>query len=145
MNPRIVTLVAGSLILGLGLLGLLYPERVMGILGFAVLTMDRAPGVLGEVRATFGGVFVVMGIFALLAAVDPHLHRTRLRFIGLMWLGACGGRLLGVFLDGGPGLFGWLFVAFEAAVGGALVVAAQARQPVAPPLPEPVPTPASLP
>jgi len=124
MNPRITAIVTGLIILALGLAGLFYPGRVMGVLGFAVVNMTQAPAVLGEVRATYGGLFVVMGVFTLLAAMDPAAHRSRLLFVGLLWLGACAGRLLGVSTDGSPGVPGWLAVAFELVVGGALVAAA---------------------
>ena len=55
-------------------------------------------------------------------------NRPRLRFIGLLWLGAAAGRLFGVYVDGNPGLPAWLTVAFELVMGGALVVAAQAAE-----------------
>ncbi|TMA66104.1 MAG: DUF4345 domain-containing protein [Deltaproteobacteria bacterium] len=73
--------------------------------------------------------FLVMGLAALLGALDPVARRGPLRLIGLLWLGACAGRLLGVYLDGNPGLPGWGAVGFELLVGAALVVAA-GRAPV---------------
>jgi hypothetical protein len=123
MNARIVTVIVGIIILALGLAGLLYPDRIMGVLGFSILNASQASAALGEIRATYGGVFVVMGVYTLLAAMDPAAHRARLLFVGLMWLGACAGRLLGVSLNGNPGLPGWAAVVFELLVGGALVAA----------------------
>ena len=73
-----------------------------------------------------------MGVYTLLAATDPALHRARLLFVGLLWLGACAGRLFGVYVDGNPGLPGWGAVVFELAVGGALVAVAQSGQAVTP-------------
>jgi len=129
MNARVATVLTGSIILLLGLAALFYPERAMGVLGFAIPATERGNSVLGEVRATYGGIFVVMGVYTLLATADPWAHRARLLFIGLMWLGACAGRLLGVYLDGNPGIFGWLGVVFELAIGGTLVAASQAHAP----------------
>lgn len=123
MNPRVITGLAGTIILALGLAGLLYPERVMGLLGYAILNGAQPAAVLGEVRATYGGLFVVMGVFTLLAVVDPAAQRARLTLIGSLWLGACVGRVLGTSLDGTPGLIGWLGVTFELLMGGALVAA----------------------
>lgn len=131
MNSRIVTLIVGIVTLGLGLAGLLYPDRIMGVLGFTSASTSRPAAVLGEVRATYGGLFVVLGVYTLLAAREAWARRGRLVFIGLLWLGACGGRLLGVYLDGNPGLPGWAAVAFEFVMGGALVVAST-RTPRAP-------------
>jgi hypothetical protein len=129
MNPRVTAAIAGTIILLLGLAALFYPERVLGMLGFTILNPSHAAGALGEVRATYGGVFSVMGLFTLLAAMNPGAHRGRLLFVGLLWLGACAGRLIGVFVDGNPGLFGWGALVFELLLGGALVLAAQSATP----------------
>jgi hypothetical protein len=125
MSARTITLVAGTVILLMGLAALFYPERVMGLLGFMVLNASESASVLGEVRATYGGIFTVMGASVLLAAANPAANRGRLVAIGLLWLGACGGRLFGVTVDGNPGVFGWLAVVFEAVMGTALLLAAQ--------------------
>ena len=129
MTPRTTTIVVAFVILLLGTAGLIYPERVLGVVGLAVQNPSHTAAAMGEVRATYGGLFLVMGLAALLGALDPVAHRAPLRLIGLLWLGACAGRLLGVYLDGSPGLPGWAAVAFELLVGGALLVAA-GRAPV---------------
>jgi drug/metabolite transporter superfamily protein YnfA len=129
MNPRVVAIITGLITTALGLAGLLYPDRVMGVLGFAILNTANAAAVLGEVRATYGGLFVVLGVYTLLASMDPAAHRSRLLFIGLLWLGACAGRLLGVNLNGSPGLPGWVAVALELLIGGALVATALTARP----------------
>ena len=131
MNPRITAAVVGVITLGLGLAGLLYPARVMGLLGFTVLNASQAAAVLGEVRATYGGLFVVLGVYTLAAAMRPSMPRAPLLLIGLLWLGACAGRLLGASLDGNPGLFGWLFMTVELLLGASLVAAAVLPMPAA--------------
>ena len=125
MSARAISLAAGVVILLMGLAALFYPDRVMGLLGFMVLNASESAAVLGEVRATYGGIFTVMGVAVLLAAMNPAANRCRLVAIGLLWLGACGGRLFGVTVDGNPGVFGWLAVVFEAVMGAALLLAAQ--------------------
>ena len=129
MTPGTTTIVVAFVILLLGTAGLIYPERVLGVVGLAIQNPSHTAAAMGEVRATYGGLFLVMGLAALLGALDPVAHRAPLRLIGLLWLGACAGRLLGVYLDGSPGLPGWAAVAFELLVGGALLVAA-GRAPV---------------
>ena len=126
MNPRVTAIVAGLIMVAFGMAGLVYPERVLGLLGFTIFNASHAAAAYGEVRATYGGLFIVMGIFTIMAGMDPAANRSRLLFVGLLWLGACAGRVFGVFVDGNPGLFGWLAVAFELAVGGALCLASQA-------------------
>jgi hypothetical protein len=125
MNPRVTALVVGVIITVMGLASLFYPDRVMGLLGFTYSSASNHAVVLGEMRATYGGIFVVMGIFTTLAALDPFANRGRLLFVGLLWLGAAGGRLFGVFVDGNPGLLGWLALVFEMLIGGALCIASQ--------------------
>jgi drug/metabolite transporter superfamily protein YnfA len=125
MNPRAITAVVGTLTLLLGLAALFYPERILGLIGLAVANTAHPAAALGEVRATYGGIFVVLAVFTFLSAVDPGRHRGRLMLIGMVWLGAFGGRLFGVVRDGHPGFPGWLGLAFELGMGGALLLAAQ--------------------
>jgi hypothetical protein len=125
MSPRITTIVVGIIIFGLGVFALLYPERTLGLLGLAYANPSHMAAALGEVRATYGGLFAVMGLYTLFAAMDPAAHRSRLLFIGLLWIGMGTGRLFGVYVDGNPGLPAWIAVVFELAIGGVLVAVAQ--------------------
>ena len=118
-------MVAGLIILVLGGAALSSPGRVMGLLGYTFASQATSAATLGEVRATYGGLFVVMGLLTTLAAVNPVANRGRILFVGLLWLGACAGRVFGAWVDGNPGLFGWLSAAFELGVGLALVVVSQ--------------------
>src|ERR1043166_3650901 len=103
MTPRVTAILVSFVIILLGAAGLLYPERVLGVVGFAVQNPSHAAAALGEGRATyggaavqdpaprgagpgggrgaFGGLFLVMGLAALLGAFDPVAHRGRLRLI----------------------------------------------------------------
>lgn len=118
-NARIIAAAMGGITLVLGLLGLFYPGNVLGWLGVAAVQQADTVGVLGEVRATFGGLFVVLGAFTLLAAVDPPLHRDRLLLVGCLWLGIAAGRVVGLAVDGYPGLLRLGYLAFEIGMGGA--------------------------
>ena len=138
MNPRIATGLVGAVTVLLGLAGLTQPLRVLAFTGFMVENASRSAGALGEVRATYGGIFVVLGVYTLLATVNPVAHRSRLVLLGFVWLGACTGRLFGVSVDGSPGLFGWLAAAFELVMGGTLLLAALGASAAVGPLPAPV-------
>jgi len=131
MNPRIVVLVIGILSTVLGIGGLISPTFVMErVVGFAVDPSFSENFVRGEVRAVYGGLFTTIAVATLLATTDVHAHRGRVMLIGCLWLGLCGGRLIGVVADGSPGLLGWLSVAFELVIGGLLVASATKAQPL---------------
>ncbi len=149
MNHRVTTTVIGVLTTVMGVLALTYPELVMRhVLGFTVDPAYTANFVRGEVRAAYGGIFTVMGVYTVLAAMDPATNRGRILMIGLMWVGACVGRLYGVVVDGTPGAWGWVSAAFEAVMGGMLIAVSQmtpeapvvARSTYTPPPPPITPT-----
>jgi hypothetical protein len=126
MNPRVTVTVIGVLTVVMGVLALTYPALVMRhVLGFGVDPTYSASFVLGEVRATYGGVFTVLGVYTVLAAMDPANNRSRILMIGVLWIGACVGRLYGVVVDGSPGAWGWLSAIFEAVMGGLLIAVSQ--------------------
>jgi len=131
MNPRITVGTVGAITLLLGLGGLLQPQSVMNLIGYAVAPTTSETFVRGEVRALYGGLMVVAGVFTLLSVADPRANQGRLLMLGLLWLGACGGRIFGIFVDGNPGLFGWLSVVVELVLGGALVISSQSGGPAA--------------
>jgi hypothetical protein len=132
MNPRNLTIAAGAITTMLGVAALLYPALVMEhVLGFAVDPRATENFVRGEVRAIYGGVFTVMGIYLTLAGLSPHEQRGRILFMGAIFLGAGGGRILGAIIDGSPGLFGWLTAAIELIGGLALVAVSQMAEPPA--------------
>jgi drug/metabolite transporter superfamily protein YnfA len=131
MNPRVTVGTVGAITLLLGLGGLLQPQSVMNLIGYAVAPTTSETFVRGEVRALYGGLMVVAGVFTLLSVADPRANQGRLLMLGLLWLGACGGRVFGIFVDGNPGLFGWLSVVVELVLGGALVISSQSGEPAA--------------
>jgi hypothetical protein len=97
--------------------GLVNPGFILSFIGFSITDPAVAAYQLGEVRAVYGGLFGVIGIFTLLSAIDPVASRGRLVLLGWCWLGLAGGRFLGAVLDGSPGLRGWTFIAGELAAG----------------------------
>jgi hypothetical protein len=98
---------AGALVtLALGLLGLVRPRA-------AARLVDLEPrGRLGgsELRATYGGLFAALGLFAL--ATRDEVAFT---LVGAAWLGAAAARLADGFLLGGDRKV-WRAASFEAAV-----------------------------
>lgn len=118
---------SGLVFLFFGVMGLLNPLWVMDFVGYA--KEGVGPLVLGEVRAIYGGLFAAMGLFTLLAAANPGRNRGALLLVGLLWLGVCAGRLAGAYLDGDPGIPGWIAVGFEFFFGFALSIVALIAKP----------------
>ena len=128
MDTRIVVAVVGAVTLLLGLGGLLRPEWVMNFIGYAVASDAPATLVRGEIRAVYGGLMIAAGVLTLLAAPAPRANQGKLMLLGLLWIGTGCGRLFGVFVDGNPGLIGWLSVILELGGGAALLYASQAGE-----------------
>ena len=122
MNGRVVTAAIGVLTVALGLAGLIYPLHVMDWVGFSPLMTKPNAGTV-EARAVYGGLFLVLGVFTLWTATSPRGHRSELLLIACLWLGLFGGRMVGVSIDGNPGLLNTLGAVFELVVGCLLLAA----------------------
>jgi hypothetical protein len=97
----------------LGLMGLVSPVAVARLTGLGL------PDALArsEVRATYGGFFLALGLVAL-ASDERWVYLT----LGLGWIGAAVGRLVSVIADGSRSPKNLAGVAFEAAIGALLVI-----------------------
>lgn len=131
MSPRLVAGALGAITLLMGLYGLASPAGVLDFVGFSPALPTEPALAFGEARAVYGGLFSVLGAFTLWGAIDPPGKRSALLMAGLLWLGLCAGRVLGVSIDGNPGIMGWVAVVWEGAFGAALLWSALAKLPIA--------------
>lgn len=103
MDVKTILNTSGCIVtIGFGLFGLLMPEQVSALTGLEATT----PSAMAEFRGTFGGAFLVMGLFPLLVK-NPKSYL----LAGLFWWGAAAGRVLSLFADAGfsdPKNFGGL-------------------------------------
>jgi hypothetical protein len=116
MTPRTqLGYLAAILTLALGLVGFLGPIWMAELLGFRAAQLE--PRGLSEIRATYGGLFIVMGAVMLWAVPTRPRGVPYLRFASFLWLGAGLGRFLSMIIDGvvTPMNFGGL--ALEVVVG----------------------------
>jgi hypothetical protein len=127
MQPGLITGIIGVVTIGFGIVGLLKPGLVMGLAGLSFVSASEHAGALGEIRAVYGGMPLVLGAATLQAALDPAGHRERLTLLGLIWLGICAGRLFGVSIDGSPGLMGWVNAGLELTAGVLLIAASRMK------------------
>jgi hypothetical protein len=122
MNGRGVTAFIGLITVALGVIGLTYPLHVMDWVGFSPLMTKPNAGTV-EARAVYGGLFLVLGLFTLWAATSPRAHRGELLLIACLWLGMFGGRMVGVSIEGSPGLLNTVGAVFELVIGCLLLAA----------------------
>jgi hypothetical protein len=103
---RVVLYVLAVLHVVWGLFALLLPERAAEMLGFVLLSL----GSLAEMRATYGGMFIVIGYLIFLAPTRPE-GVAWLRGLGWVYGGVALCRVVSLTLDGwavytaGVGLF----------------------------------------
>jgi hypothetical protein len=123
MNGRIVAGLVGLGIVAFGLMGLFYPAQTMAFAGFSPAEESMRAQAYGETRAIYGGAFTALGIFTVFAASNPIANRRLLVLVGMVFYGVLAGRMLGLSIDGNPGLFGWIGAALEVTTGSLLLAA----------------------
>lgn len=101
-------LVAAGITITLGALGLLNPNGAQRLTGVKANAREG----ISEVRATYGGFFLALGIMALTMR-EPLVFMT----VGVAWCGAAAARLLSLFVDRIWTPKNMSGVLFEAAVG----------------------------
>jgi hypothetical protein len=92
---RIVLLVAAAAFIGIGVGFLLLPRQWAAIVEIAVPT----PTARTDLRATYGGFDLGIGVFLALAALDTDWTRSGLMALALASAGFAGGRLLGILAE----------------------------------------------
>lgn len=106
---HILNIIGAIATIGMGCLGLFAPHTASRVTGLTATNKTA----FAEFRATFGGMFVVMGLIPLITN-EPLAYL----MAGLIWFGASAGRVVSIILDGGfsePKNLGG--VIFEAAFG----------------------------
>jgi hypothetical protein len=108
--------VAGAAITaGMGLLGLLFPAAASTLTGVTGVT----PAGRSEFRATYGGLFLALGLAPLLTGA-PAFYA----LAGLCWIGAAIGRIVSIGLDRAAAPMNFGAVVYEAAIGALLIAGA---------------------
>ena len=98
----------------LGCLGLLFPAAVCRVLGVDT----QGPLGVSEVRATYGGFFLCLGIGCFVAQ-SPSAFTV----VGAAWCAAAAARVLSFAVDGSRSWQNVVGILFEASVGGAMLAA----------------------
>lgn len=106
-----IALIAAHVSLALGLLGFIAPDVAMKLVG---LNMDPSlPHSISEVRATYGGIFMGMSLYALLSH-EPHAFLA----LAAAWLMAGFARILSAVIDRAPTSANFAGIVVELSIGG---------------------------
>lgn len=97
----------------LGMLGLLAPRTIADFVSIEPV----GPIGKSEIRATYGGFFLLFGIVCLFSGTPATFH-----ILGYGWLGAAAGRLFSFLPDRAFSGKNLAAVAFEAAIGFLLLL-----------------------
>ncbi|MEM8606050.1 MAG: DUF4345 family protein [Myxococcota bacterium] len=111
-------LAAACVTIALGALGLLNPS---GAQKFTGVSPGAREGI-SEIRATYGGFFLALGIVAFV-----HQHPLVFMTVGLAWCGAAAARFLSLFVDSVWTPKNIAGVVFEAAIGAGFLAPRLAR------------------
>ena len=110
-----LNVLAALLTIGLGLFGFLAPRYTAVVLDLAPTGSNMG---LSELRASVGGLFVLIGLGALWLG-----QPTAFLMLGFAYAGAAAGRLLSLFLDAPPRRKVMLFGGIEAVLALWLIAA----------------------
>jgi hypothetical protein len=114
MNLPVSVNTLGSLItLALGVFGLFWPLSAARLVG---LEPDGERGI-SEIRATYGGIFLAIGIFATIAQTSDIF-----RVVGVGWCGAAAARSFSYVRDNSRSPSNLGAIVFEAFVGISMLV-----------------------
>lgn len=100
---------------GMGLLGLLAPTRASAFVGLKPLT----PAGRSEFRATYGGLWIALGLVPLLSG-EPLAYL----MAGLCWALTAAGRLVSILLDRASDPRNWGATVFEGVFAALLLAGA---------------------
>ena len=108
----ILSNICAVLTIAFGAFGFLAPRYTLGALDLATTASTMG---LSEMRASVGGLFVVMGLYALVTQQKEAFF-----FIGIAYVGAALGRVVSIVLDNPPmikvAVFGGIEIALAAVI-----------------------------
>ena len=100
------------IVYGLGFV--FYPAQLADVITGSAPASASA---LIDMRATYGGLTVAVGVVFLLLGAREHTVSLSLRAIAVVLLAMAAGRGLGMLLDGAGNVFMWLYLAGEVLFG----------------------------
>ncbi|KAA3612936.1 MAG: DUF4345 domain-containing protein [Planctomycetota bacterium] len=110
MDGKLLLRIAGGATLGFGLLAIFFPSFMVDYADFNTTAAQS----YSEIRAIFGGLFIVLGA-AVLAGPGSPARKARIKLVGMVFLGCIAGRVIGMIFDGPFHLTPWVGLLLEGA------------------------------
>ncbi|MFN2426634.1 MAG: DUF4345 family protein [Candidatus Binatia bacterium] len=111
--PISVNTLGAFITLALGMFGLFFPESVARFVGI----IPEGERGISEIRATYGGLFLALGLFAIIAQSTDVF-----RVIGVGWIGAASARSFSYVRDNSRSGANLGAIVMEAAIGLSLLL-----------------------
>jgi len=116
---KLLVLLTAAIFCAYGFIFVLFPvEALLFVVGGSVSTSS---GVI-DIRATYGGMSVGIGIVLYLLATTYGTLRIGLISVCLLMLGMAAGRIIGMVLDGSPNMYMYIYLALELSVSSLAVL-----------------------
>lgn len=107
---KILLLLSGLIFIAVGGVNIASPQSGVAPLGLELVTIDS----LNEIRANYGGMHLLLGLFMLAAALKDNLRKPGLLVLAVFTGGLVLGRLVSLVMDGMPGNMMLGFLVIEA-------------------------------
>ena len=109
MKEKIFLVLVGLIFIGLGTYSLVQPVDAVSIFEITLIEVSS----INEVRANYGGMHLLLGLFFLYGAVAMRFQDAAILVVALFTGGLVLGRLVSLVLDGSPNEAVWALLIVE--------------------------------
>lgn len=116
---KLLVLLTAAIFCAYGLIFIFFP--VEALLFVVEGSVSSSSGVI-DIRATYGGMSVGVGIVLYLLATTEGALRIGLIAVCLLMLSMAAGRIIGIVLDGSPNIYMYIYLALELSVSSLAIL-----------------------
>jgi hypothetical protein len=110
MKEKVFLIIVGLNFIGVGLYNLAQPVDGASIFEIVLANVSS----INEIRANYGGMHLLLGLFLIHGAFKMHIQRTALLVVALFTGGLVLGRITSLVVDGSPNEVVWALFIVEA-------------------------------
>jgi hypothetical protein len=109
MKEKIFLVLVGLVFAGLGVFNLVQPVEGISIFEIELLNASS----MSEIRANYGGMHLLFGMFLIYGAFEINIQRTSLLIVAVFIGGLVLGRITSLVMDGNPNEAVWTLFIIE--------------------------------